>query len=162
MEGETRPAAWLRNFRLSGFALSALLLIVASLVVLAPSLKTLIEQQQTIAELRAEVDAAELEVDALDGEIARWSDKAYIEAQARERFYYVFPGDVNYLVKGSGDEPVTADGQPISAEIQTTEVDWVRTMASSLFTAGLTDAPPEQLASPEQFGGPVQLDVPGS
>ncbi|MET0303985.1 MAG: septum formation initiator family protein [Microbacteriaceae bacterium] len=156
MESESRPAAWLRNFRLSGFALSALLLIVCALVVLAPSLKTYVEQRQQIAELQARVDAAQESVDELDGEIARWSDKAYIESQARERFYYVFPGDVNYLTKGGEDEVVTSDGQPISDEIQTTEVDWVRSMMSSIYTAGLTDAPPEEL------DGPVQLETPGT
>ena len=58
MPEESRPAAWLRSFRLSGFALSLLLLVVASLVVLAPSLKTLVEQRQQIAELQTQLDQA--------------------------------------------------------------------------------------------------------
>ena len=56
MPEESRPAAWLRSFRLSGFALSLLLLVVASLVVLAPSLKTLVEQRQQIAELQTQLE----------------------------------------------------------------------------------------------------------
>src|ERR1700712_477842 len=91
---EARPAAWLRNFRLSGFALSLLLLVVAALLVLATPLKTLIEQQQQIAALQQSVDSAQASVDELNGEVARWSAPAYIEAQARERLYYVKPGDV--------------------------------------------------------------------
>src|SRR4051794_32997275 len=91
-ENPGRPTAWLRNFRLSGFALSLLLLIVAALVVLAPRLKTLVEQQQQIAELKQSVADARTSVDQLGDQVARWSDPAYIEAQARDRLYYVYPG----------------------------------------------------------------------
>lgn len=156
MEAESRPAAWLRDFRLSGFALSALLLIVAALVVLAPGLKTFVEQRQQIALMQREVDAAQQEVDELNDQVARWGDTAYIEAQARDRLYYVFPGDISYLVIGSGDAPESETAPEISDEIQATEVDWLRALTGSAYTAGLTDETPEQLDSP------VQLDSPGS
>jgi cell division protein FtsB len=147
MPEESRPAAWLRNFRLSGFALSLLLLIVAALVVLAPSLKTLVEQRQQIAELQTQVDEAKSAVTDLRGEVDRWKDPAYIESQARNRLYYVFPGDISYLVIGEASGPTTADGQPISDKIQTTKVDWMRSLLSSVYTAGLTQATPSQLDS---------------
>lgn len=147
MPEESRPAAWLRNFRLSGFAVSVLLLIVAALVVLAPGLKTLIEQRQQIAQLQQSVEDAGNAVDGLNEEIARWSDPAYVEAQARTRLFYVFPGDVTFLVIRD-DGPSTSDGLPISDEIQTTKVDWVRALLATVYGAGLTTAPPEQLQSP--------------
>lgn len=147
MPEESRPAAWLRNFRLSGFALSLLLLIVAALVVLAPSLKTLVEQRQQIAELQAEVGDAKSAVTDLRGEVDRWKDPAYIESQARNRLYYVFPGDVSYLVIGEAGDTPTQDGQPISDKIQTTKVDWMRSLLSSVYTAGLTQASPSQLGT---------------
>jgi len=149
---ESRPAAWLRNFRLSGFALSMLGLIVAALLVLAAPLKTLVEQRQQIAQLEASLAEAQDAVDDLNEEVARWEDPAYIEAQARERLYYVLPGDVSYLVVGQADDSVGGDELPISDEIQTTQTDWVGGLLSSVFTAGLTDATPEQLDSPEQAG----------
>jgi cell division protein FtsB len=148
MPEESRPAAWLRNFRLSGFALSLLLLIVAALVVLAPNLKTLVEQRQQIAELHAQVDDANSAVTELKGEVDRWKDPAYIESQARNRLYYVFPGDISYLVIGESTGPKTADGQPISDKIQTTKVDWMRSLLASVYTAGLTQAAPAQIPSP--------------
>lgn len=150
MPAESRAAAWLRNFRLSGFALSTLLLIVAALVVLAPSLKTLVEQQQQIAALEAQVAQQQAEVDGLESEIDRWSDPAYVEAQARDRLYYVYPGDITFLVTGGGDAGLEEGGLPISDEIQTTQVDWVRALLSTVFEAGLTDASPEQLPSPQE------------
>lgn len=156
MAAETRPAAWLRNFRLSGFALSVLLLIVAALVVLAPGLKNLVEQQQQIARLTQQVEDAEGAVDDLEQQVDRWADPAYIESQARGRLYYVFPGDVNYLVLGESGETVTADEQPISDEIQTTQVDWVTALLGSATTAGLTALSPDQLDSPVQLHSPTE------
>lgn len=146
---ESRAAAWLRNFRLSGFALSMLLLVVAALVVLAPSLKTFVEQQQQIAQLREQVEHAQTDVDDLNAEIDRWSDPAYIEAQARDRLFYVYPGDITFLVIGDDGSP-DEGGLPISDEIQTTQVDWVRALLSTVYEAGLTDATPAQLESPQQ------------
>ena len=148
---ESRPAAWLRNFRLSGFALSMLGLIVAALLVLAAPLKTLVEQRQQIAQLEASLAEAQDAVDELNEEVARWEDPAYIEAQARERLYYVLPGDVSYLVVGQADLDSGQDELPISDEIQTTQTDWVGGLLSSVYTAGLTNATPAELDSPDQL-----------
>jgi cell division protein FtsB len=147
---ESRPAAWLRNFRLSGFALSMLGLIVAALLVLAAPLKTLVEQRQQIAQLEASLAQAQDAVDDLNEEVARWEDPAYIEAQARERLYYILPGDVSYLIIGHDDAGGGNDQLPISDEIQTTQTDWVGGLLSSVYAAGLTDATPAQLDSPQQ------------
>ncbi len=146
MPEESRPAAWLRNFRLSGFALSLMLLIVAALVVLAPSLKTLVGQRQQIAVLQAQVDDAKSAVTDLNGQVDRWKDPAYIESQARNRLYYVFPGDISYLVIGEANGKPTQNRQPISSAIQTTKVDWMRSLLSSVYTAALTQATPTQLS----------------
>jgi len=153
MPAESRTSAWLRNFRLSGFALSTLLLVVAALVVLAPSLKTFVEQQQQIAALEESVRLAEERVGDLESEIDRWSDPAYIEAQARDRLYYVYPGDITFLVVGDDDASFDEGGLPISDEIQTTRVDWVRALLSTVYESGLTVATPEQLDSPTPAEG---------
>jgi cell division protein FtsB len=148
---ESAADSWMRNIRLSGFAVIILGLIVLSIVVLAPSLRTLVDQRQQIAALEAEVAQQQGDVTDLENELDRWSDPAYIEAQARERIYYVYPGEFSYLVIDPGDaDSTTDDGAPISDEIQTTQVDWMSSLMSSVLTAGLTDATPEQLTeSPE-------------
>jgi len=145
---ETAPERWLRTIRLSGFAFTILALIVLSLVVLAPSLRTLVDQRQQIAELEQAVKDKEASVADLEGEVDRWSDPAYIEAQARSRIYYVYPGEYTYLVINpdeSESDTTTADGAPISDEIQTTKVDWLQSLLSSVVTSGVTDATPEEL-----------------
>jgi cell division protein FtsB len=145
---ETAPEHWLRTIRLSGFTLLMLGLLVLAVIVLAPNLRIFVEQRQQIALLQASVDEAQQSVDDLTEDVGRWSDPAYIVAQARDRLFYVFPGDVSYLVVGDSDAVASSDGIPISDTIQTTQVDWVRTLLSSVYTAGLTDAPPEQLVAP--------------
>ena len=145
MAEPTRGAAWLRSFRLSGFALTVLLLLVAALVVLAPRFKTLVEQRQQIAQLEQEVGQAQDQLDDLDDEVARWTDPAYVESQARDRLYYVYPGDISYLVIDDGDTQEPADELPISDTIQATRVDWMSALLSSIYTAGLTEATPAQL-----------------
>jgi len=145
MAEPTRGAAWLRSFRLSGFALTVLLLLVAALVVLAPRFKTLVEQRQQIAQLEQEVGQAQDQLDDLDDEVARWTDPAYVESQARDRLYYVYPGDISYLVIGDGGTQEPADELPISDTIQATRVDWMSALLSSIYTAGLTEATPAQL-----------------
>ena len=151
---EGRPAAWLRNFRMSGFALSVLGLIVAALLVLAAPLKTLIEQRQQIAQLQASLAQAHHDVDDLNEQVARWSDPAYIQAQARQRLYYILPGDVSYLVVGEADSAAGEGNLPISDEIQTTKTDWIGGLLGSVYTAGLTDATPAELDSPAQLDSP--------
>ncbi|MDI2099515.1 FtsB family cell division protein [Ruicaihuangia caeni] len=147
---DTPAGAWLRGIRLPGFAVSMLFLLVAAIIVLAPSLRLLIEQQQDLAALREAVAKQQAEVEHLEEELARWDDPAYLEAQARSRLYYVYPGEISYLVIDDGQTPVTADGLPISDEIQTTEVDWLRMLTTSIFTAATTIAPPAELAPPTQ------------
>lgn len=151
-EGVAGVGAWFRHLQLSGFTVTIFLLIVAALVVLAPSLRILVEQQQEIADLERSVAEQRAAVDDLEVEIDRWQDPAYIEAQARGRLLYVYPGDISYLVLDDGRTAESDDGQPISDEIQTTRSDWVRAMLSSFVTAGLTDLPADAIVSP-QFGG---------
>lgn len=141
---------WLRSIRLSGFAITALLLIVMFIVVLAPSLRILVVQREQIAALQAQVAASKRSLTELQGQKARWSDPKYIEALARERLDYVFPGEYSYLITDAGkaSQPTTPNGQPISDKLQTTQVDWVKSLLSSVFTAGLTDAPANKIVAP--------------
>lgn len=142
---ESAPEHWLRTIRFSGFSVLMLGLLILGVIVLAPNLRVLIEQRQQIAALEATVDQAQGSVDELTDDVARWDDPAYIESQARERLFYILPGDISYLVTGDEDVTTTGEGLPVAATIQTTKVDWMRALLSSIYTAGLTDAPPEQL-----------------
>ena len=152
MPAEHASGRWARSMRLSGFAITALGLIVLCIVVLAPSLKIYIQQTQRMAAINASNVRTQAEITALNGKIARWSDPAYVQAQARSRLNYVFPGDYSYIVTDAtvAALPVrtTANGQPISKKIQSTQVDWVSSLLSSVITAGLTEAPINEIVAP--------------
>jgi cell division protein FtsB len=152
MPAEAPSGQWLRSIRLSGFAITALVLIVMFIVVLAPSLRILVEQRQQIATLQSQIAATKTAVGDLTNQKARWSDPKYIEALARERLDYVFPGEYSYLITDAAAAPTTANGQPISDKLQSTQVDWVKSLLSSVFTAGLTDAPADKIVAPIIIG----------
>jgi hypothetical protein len=109
--------------------------------VLAPGLRVLIEQRQQIAELQASLAAQQDTVGRLQTERARWSDPAYIKAQARDRLFYVMPGEYPYLIIDDVSAAQTADPAPASAGIEETRVDWAASLLSSYFASGLSDAP---------------------
>lgn len=145
---QSARAGWMRSIRFSWFTIATLTVLVLTVVVLAPSLRIFVQQQQELTQLRADVQAQKDGVNDLTGERARWDDPRYIEAQARERLNYVYPGETSFLVIDDGQTVATNDGQPISAQVQTTQVDWVRTLLSSVLTAGLTDNKPGEIVAP--------------
>ena len=145
---QSARAGWMRSIRFSWFTIATLTVLVLTVVVLAPSLRIFVQQQQQIAHLRAEVQAQKDGVKDLAGERARWDDPSYVEAQARERLSYVYPGETSFLVIDDGQAVATNDGQPISANVQNTQVDWVRTLLSSFLTAGLTDDKLGEIVAP--------------
>jgi cell division protein FtsB len=144
MPEETESRQWLRGIRLSGFTVMMLAIIVLAVIVLAPGLRTVVEQQQQIAALKESVRQEQLAVNTLEANIDRWKDPAYIEAEARNRLLYVFPGDITYLVIDDHESTAATD-LPISDRIQSTKVDWTRSLLSSVISAGTTKQTVEEL-----------------
>lgn len=79
-----------------------LVLIGLTLVTLLPFAQAFVRQQQRLSDLRSDVQARQTRVEDLTNELDRWSDDAYVITQARQRFTFVFPGEVGYVVL---DEP---------------------------------------------------------
>ncbi|MBF4609056.1 FtsB family cell division protein [Curtobacterium sp. VKM Ac-1393] len=156
-DGSTAEQPWYRSIHFSGFSLLMLAIIVLFVVVLAPSLRTLIQQQEQIAQQQREVASQKADVTQKKKDVARWDDPAYIEAQARDRLLYVYPGEESYLVMGAEDRatestPTTDSGTPVSAKVQTPKVDWVQAMLSSVLQSGLTDETAADLVAPDVSG----------
>lgn len=129
-----------------------MLLVVAGLVVvgaftLAPTVALLVEQRQDIADLQAQVAAQEENVDDLEAEVAQWDDPAYIEAQARDRLFYVYPGETAYVVLDDrGDVASAPSTEHYSTDLLNEQGDWASTGITSVVLAGLTEATPDELA----------------
>lgn len=142
LPAESHANQWLRSLRLSGFSLLVLTLIVLFFLVLAPGLRIYLEQRQQIADLQATVAAQEANVVRLKSERARWDDPAYIRAQARDRLFYVMPGEYPYLIIDDTAPASPAATAPVSAGLSTTKVDWTKALLTSAFGAALSTAPP--------------------
>lgn len=134
-------STWLSGIRFSGFSIIMMGVLVLAVVVLAPSIAEYAKQRQQIAELKAEVARQEAAVAELAEERERWNDETFIVTQARERLYYVHPGEVSYLV--IDDRTVPSAGsleRAVSAEVTELRGDWMQTMLRSMMTAGLAPA----------------------
>jgi len=129
--------AWLGGIRLSGFMVVMMGLVVLAAFVLVPTFSTYVQQRQRIAALERQVEVTAAQVAELKAQRERWRDPAYITAQARERLYYVHPGEVVYLIDNDLDaaHQPTAEA-PVSAEVTTTRSDWMTQLLSSVVSAG--------------------------
>lgn len=142
-------AEWLAGIRFSGFSIIMMGVLVLAVVVLAPSIAAYAEQRQQIAELKAEVARQEAEVARLSEQRERWSDETYIVTKARERLYYVLPGEVSYLVIDDRSPEALANAdRVVSREVTEERGDWMQTMLRSVMTAGLAPAASDAPAEP--------------
>lgn len=116
-----------------------LLVIIASMAVPA---RTLLQQRLEIAQLERENAQMAADVESLREQVVRWSDQAYIIAQARERFNLVMPGEIAYVVLDPsevGEDAVKT--QFVAAEAITTNP-WYANIWQSVVIAGLGDSLP--------------------
>jgi cell division protein FtsB len=85
-----------------------LALVLATLVVaLSMPARAWFSQRSQIASLKADVDSAQLRVADLQVQQQRWSDPAFVAAEARRRLHFVLPGEVGYVTLGT---PAAAAG----------------------------------------------------
>ncbi len=137
-QGGVDVREWASGIRLSGFAVIMLSLVVLGTWVLVPTLGTYLEQRQRIAAVQESVQVTKEQIDELEQARARWEDPAYITTQARERLYYVKPGEVIYLIDDDLD-PATLppEQQQVSEEIEERPADWMPQLLRSITSAGL-------------------------
>lgn len=131
---------WASGIRLSAFSVIMLSLVVLGAWVLVPTLGTFIDQRQKISALEQSIQVSEDQIAALEKERERWSDPAYITTQARERLYYVKPGEVVYLIDNDLDPAALPQQQgPVSDTLEETPSDWMPQLLRTLTSAGLSD-----------------------
>lgn len=129
---------WASGIRLSGFAVIMLSLVVLGTWVLVPTIGTYLGQKQKIAALQHSVQVTGDQIAELERERERWDDPAYISTQARERLYYIKPGEVPYLVDFDLDPAqLPPEQQEVSDELQQRPADWMAQLLRGLTSAGL-------------------------
>lgn len=129
---------WIGGMRLSGFMVIMLSLVVLGAWVLVPTLGTYLGQKQQIAALTHSVQVTQQKLDDLKAQRARWDDPAYITAQARERLFYVSPGEVVYLIDNDIDPAAQpSELAPVGKKAQERSSDWAAQLLRSVTGAGL-------------------------
>lgn len=128
---------WMGGIRLSGFMLIMMGLVVLAAFVLVPTIGTYVNQRQQVAALQQAVVVGKEQVAALTQQRERWKDPAYITSQARERLYYMKPGEVVYLIDNNlpaGSVP--HEQAPVSDDVQRTQTNWMTQLLRSVVAAG--------------------------
>lgn len=82
------------NFR----AIALVLVGVLVMLMLAVPLRSLIQERREIKILEQQVASKQSIIGELNNRKARLADPAYIQALARERLNYVFPGEIGFVV----------------------------------------------------------------
>lgn len=129
-----RPAA---RVRVPGAAIAALVLLVLGVLSLAPAVSTSLAQQRQIADTEARIAAQRADLSRLSEQKARWSDPAYVRAQAGSRLFYVTPGTTAYRVIHAGATPDQAPAPTARPD----HVAWTDALLRSLVAAGTTTEP---------------------
>ena len=118
--------------------LGVLGVLVVAVYVLFEPVQIWFQQQVRIGELRAEVTTSKAAVAAMQEDLERWGDRAFVEAQARQRLLFVYPGDVSYLIVNdiTVDESAAVDA---SATVRTTDINWVDALVGSYIAAAVDE-----------------------
>jgi cell division protein FtsB len=96
--------------RLTGRAAVLVLVIAALLVSYASSLRAYLDQRSHTGSLEASIASSERTIAELEREKRRWRDPAYVEAQARARFAFGYPGEIGFHVLDEDGRPLDAQG----------------------------------------------------
>jgi cell division protein FtsB len=140
----------MRMVKLNSVSVSLILVIVVGTFLVSPDVQTYLEQRRQIAEMELSIQQAEADVADMQAERDRWQDPVYIRSQARDRLYYVLPGEVSYLVMDSSgmdfsDTSGTVgamlankrNADEISKEIAAASENWVDSLVESVLRAAL-------------------------
>lgn len=140
--------AWISSLRFSGFTVLVVILLVAGSVIVSPSLSTYVQQQRELSELRESVKQSQNAVDKIDAERAKWKDPVYVRTQARDRLFYVVPGETQVNVINDAVMPAEST-TTTDAKLSRVQSNWARGLAASFMAAGTTVASPDEPKSEE-------------
>ena len=146
----------LRAVKLNSVTVSIILVIVAGTFLISSDVQAFLNQRRQIAEMEVSIQQAEQDLEDMQAERDRWQDPVYIRSQARDRLYYVLPGEVSYLVMDTEGLDFTdtsgtvgallaakRNADEISLEVAAANENWVDALIESGLKAAL-DKPKEK------------------
>lgn len=103
--------------KLNSVTVSLILVIVAGTFLISSDVQAFLNQRRQIAEMEMSIQQAERDVEDMQAERDRWQDPVYIRSQARDRLYYVLPGEVSYLVMDTDGLDLTDTSGTVGAHL---------------------------------------------
>ena len=124
-----------RRSNLTGRAAMLAVVVCMLAISLAYPLREYLAQRGDLSDYRTRVAEQRDRVAALEEARDRWKDRAYVEAQARERLRYVMPGETAYVVL-EADEAPAPDGVIDQAPAEAERSPWFSDLWRSVEAAG--------------------------
>ena len=124
-----------RRSNLTGRAAMLAVVVCMLAISLAYPLREYLAQRGDLSDYRTQVAEQRGRVAALEDARDRWKDRAYVEAQARERLRYVMPGETAYVVL-EADEAPAPDGVIVQAPDDGERAPWFSDLWRSVEAAG--------------------------
>ena len=145
-----------KSLRINSTWVSVIVVVVIGSFLISPDVEAFLNQRRQIAEMEESIRLAQEQVEQMQAERDRWQDPVYIRSQARDRLYYVLPGEVSYLVMDSSGMDfsdtsgtvgaILADrrsADEFSTEIAAANDNWVDSLLESFLRAAI-DQPVEE------------------
>jgi|TARA_B110000305_G_scaffold228676_1_gene278741 cell division protein FtsB len=136
--------------RLNSVSVSVILVIILGTYLISPDVQSYLNQRREIVEMEQSIQLAKDAVVDMQAERDRWQDPIYIRSQARDRLYYVLPGEVSYLVMDSegldfSDTSNTLgallaqqrNADEISLEVSAAKANWVDSLMETLLRSAM-------------------------
>ena len=146
-----------KSLRLNSSWVSVIAIVVIGSFLISPDVEAFLNQRRQIAEMEESIRLAQEQVEQMQVERDRWQDPVYIRSQARDRLYYVLPGEVSYLVMDSSGMDFSdtsgtvgallADkriADEISTEIAAANDNWVDSLLESFLRAAIDQPTKEE------------------
>ena len=146
-----------KSLRLNSSWVSVIAIVVIGSILISPDVEAFLNQRRQIAEMEESIRLAQEQVEQMQVERDRWQDPVYIRSQARDRLYYVLPGEVSYLVMDSSGMDFSdtsgtvgallADkrsADEISTEIAAANDNWVDSLLESFLRAAIDQPTKEE------------------
>lgn len=133
-------AEWARSLRFGWYTLLFFGVFVIGMVTLSHTMSVYVQQQQEIRTMRESLQRAQEQVAAQTKSLENWQDPEFIKAQARDRLFYVLPGESQLAIIKDIEIPRVREGVS-STELTPAKQQWTNNLLASVVVAGLATDP---------------------
>ena len=132
----SRRSSQRRRVRGNARPLALIAIIFIFTLTLAPPIKNYFTQRAQISALKSQVATDRTALEAARAELELWKDPNYVKSQARERLHFVMPGERQYIVTGTKEDPTQIDTTKV-VSLLPEGAPWYTRLIASVTESGL-------------------------